>query len=310
MDQGKTYQFEQIHIDIARNATDDFNPFHDPYRWWRIRDNPFGGPIVLGFQLAALADYLIDRRWADEAAHLAAPPAWLSYDFHFAAPLRPGEPFAADVRHTIRRPSEPRSASNRVILKRQDGQPILLGSRTARTQRHPSADPEREAAAERAGGQDRVHLDQQRLFLKRKYLTTSNGKNFVLGALADQHFYFDELAERVHFPPMFTAALLSCALLERAWAEGYDFEGAPQVYVSQRITVDNRQQRALCSNDRLDIVVGPVIEAAASKGLSRSRVAQQVRHCVATVPGRGVLFHAQVQLATLQAILEERFNNN
>ena len=39
------------------NATDDFNPFHDQKKWNRIQGNPFGMPIVLGFQLEALVEY-------------------------------------------------------------------------------------------------------------------------------------------------------------------------------------------------------------------------------------------------------------
>ena len=43
-------RFAQIHVDAARNAADDFNPFHDPHHWQRIVANPFPGPLVLGFQ--------------------------------------------------------------------------------------------------------------------------------------------------------------------------------------------------------------------------------------------------------------------
>ena len=32
-----TCVYRQIHIDVARNATDDFNPFHDGDKWMRIR---------------------------------------------------------------------------------------------------------------------------------------------------------------------------------------------------------------------------------------------------------------------------------
>ena len=53
----ETLLFSQIHIDAARNASDDFNPFHDPYKWDAINNNPFGSTIVLGFQLEALAAY-------------------------------------------------------------------------------------------------------------------------------------------------------------------------------------------------------------------------------------------------------------
>ena len=53
------YCYQQIHIDAARNATDDSNPFHDQKKWNRIRGNPFGMPIVLAFQVEALIEYLV-----------------------------------------------------------------------------------------------------------------------------------------------------------------------------------------------------------------------------------------------------------
>jgi len=57
--------FQQIHIDAARNATDDFNPFHDPRKARLVRGNPFAGTIVLGFQLEGLIEHAIDlhRDW-------------------------------------------------------------------------------------------------------------------------------------------------------------------------------------------------------------------------------------------------------
>jgi hypothetical protein len=64
--------------------------------------------------------------------------------------------------------------------------------------------------------QDRSWVVQDRFFMKRKYLNTGNGKNFLAGSLVDQHYYFDELENRVQFPAMFPVALLSCALLEKA----------------------------------------------------------------------------------------------
>jgi hypothetical protein len=39
-------------------------------------------------------------------------------------------------------------------------------------------------------------------------MSTGHGKNFLAGSLVDQHYYFDELEERVQFPAMFPAALL------------------------------------------------------------------------------------------------------
>jgi len=51
--------FNQIHIDVARNATDDFNLFHDSKKWSHINNNPFNGTIVLGFQLESLIEHKV-----------------------------------------------------------------------------------------------------------------------------------------------------------------------------------------------------------------------------------------------------------
>ncbi|MCK5477562.1 MAG: hypothetical protein KAI44_01465, partial [Methylococcales bacterium] len=48
---------DQIHIEVARNASDDFNLFHDKHKWLQINHNPFKGPIVLGYQLNTLIEY-------------------------------------------------------------------------------------------------------------------------------------------------------------------------------------------------------------------------------------------------------------
>ena len=57
LNQQSSLTFQQIHIDVARNATDDFNLFHDPDKWMRIKLNPFLGPIALGFQVESLIEH-------------------------------------------------------------------------------------------------------------------------------------------------------------------------------------------------------------------------------------------------------------
>ena len=133
--------------------------------------------------------------------------------------------------------------------------------------------------------------------MKRKYLTTSNGKNFVLSGLATQQDYFDELDEHIAFPPLFTAALASCALLEKAWQSGYDFHADPVVYTTHQITVDRRLQASLRSNDRLHLLVdGPLAEQA-----NEQQAAMQTYHVFGLVAANAVLFSARVQLARLQS---------
>jgi len=300
--------FEQLHVDVARNASDDFNPFHDPHRWHRIRGNPFDGPIVLGFQLECLVDHQIEQQRRSETQAGADVPAsalpYSSFDLHFASALRPDEPFSVQVRRTLYGRDDTPSATNRVMLRKEDGNPVLLGSRSDTTQPGLLNDwtpPDPELLASAA---DRSFLPGGRLFLKRKYLTTSNGKNFLVGSLVDQYQYFDELSEHVLFPPVFPTSLLSCALLERGWAEGCDFEGNPQIYVSHRIVVDRRIQQALRSNDQLDMIVDAPAPVTEGKGLSQTCVEQQVYRCLGVIAGRGPLFRANLHTAALKAILD------
>jgi hypothetical protein len=295
--------FDQLHVDVARNATDDFNPFHDPYRWHHIRGNPYGGPLVLGFQLAALADHRVELQRAREVE--SGPPAanarYRNYQLHFAGALQPGETFSIAIRRTLYERGGAGTALNRFVLRKQSGQPLLVGTRADGPA--PLLSMATPDTAHLQDAADRALLPGTSLFLKRKYLTTSNGKNFLLGSLIDQRFYFDELAEQVRFPPAFTASLISCALLERARAEGYDFERTPLVYVSQQIAVDMSIQRGLRSNDRLDVLVGPASTGHRGKGLAQASVEQQSHRCFGLIAGRGVLFQAEVQTAALDAIV-------
>ncbi len=296
----QTLRFDQIHIDVARNATDDFNPFHDPRRWRNVLSNPFGSTIALGFQMEFLAADRVARTRREQGLAADAPAlAFGNYDFVFADALRVGEPFEVEVKPTVSRADG--GLSNRVVLRKETGQLVLLGSQSE------SAEPRFLADVEPAGlpsleqMPDRVNLAGTPYFLKRKFLNTANGKNFALGALCDPFDYFDELSERIHFAPLFTAALLSSALLEKGRSRGYDFEADPLVYTAHQVSVDNALQQALRSNHRLDILVEGPLPVPGGKGLGRSAVEQQAYHCFGLVHGRQVLFRARVLLAPLHA---------
>ncbi|MFW5724682.1 MAG: hypothetical protein ACOCWF_08980 [Halochromatium sp.] len=299
-------QFEQLHIDVARNATDDFNPFHDPHRWNNIQGNPYSGPIVLGFQLESLADYRIERQRQHESEREATPLPFSNYEFVFAAGLRPGEAFTVQVRRTQHKTGAAAGTVNRVVMRKTDGSPIMVGSRCDAAQPRflPDWNPVEAVCLDDVS--DRSFIADGSLFVKRKYMTTSNAKNFLLASLVDQRHYIDELDERVLFPPVFTSSLLSCALLERGRIEGCDFESDPHVYVSHHISVDRRLQQALRSNDRIDMVVAaPIARAASPDGVELPLdQASFIRHrCVGIVAGRGTLFRCDVQTARLRYLL-------
>ena len=153
---------------------------------------------------------------------------------------------------------------------------------------------------------DRALIPGTPWFLKRKFLNTSNAKNFLAGSLVDQTYYFDEIADKVRFPELFPCALASCALLEKAWSEHHDFMADPMVYVAHAISVDRELAATLRSNDVLNILVrGPAV-VPGNRGLRGSDLALQRYHCTGLVRDQRVLFAADIDLAALRAITGAR----
>ncbi|MEO0437029.1 MAG: hypothetical protein AAF098_08990 [Pseudomonadota bacterium] len=292
--------FDQLHIDIARNSTDDFNPFHDPRRWSAICGNPFAGPIALGFQLEFFCSDRIQRARVAQKLDLALP--YRNFEFNFAGALPAGEPGQLDVRKTVDKRASGGGLSNRVLLRKADGAPVLLGSQSDTVKPRFWNGIDITGLAGLSHLADRSMIPGRDLFLKRKFLTTSNAKNFAIAALCDQQDYIDELDESVAFPPLFTAAMSSCALLERATASGHDFTTEPLVYTSHQISVDMRLQSQLRSNDLIHFLVSAPETRATGKGLGKACVEQSSLFCMAILEDGQTLFHAKLQLASLAAV--------
>jgi len=296
--------FQQIHVDAARNATDDFNPFHDPRKARLIRANPYAGTIVLGFQLECLIAHAIalHRRANAESALIERHALhFCNYQLTFADALPPDQPFHVDIKPTLVK-SAPASLANRVVIRtderivmigyvRETAEPLVLGDVDVRSLPTLRAAPDRE------------FVPGTRYFLKRKFMNTANAKNFLAGSLCDQGDYFDELAERFDFPDMFPVALISCALLEKAMKEGHDFLAEPMVYVAHTIAVDRRLARRLRSNDVLHMLVDGPAPVEGEKGLGKSGVKKLRFNCFGVVEPSSVLYRAEVLMAPLDSII-------
>ena len=295
--------FQQIHVDAARNATDDFNPFHDPRKSQLIRANPYGGTIVLGFQLECLIAHTIarQRRAGDEAAFIARHGLhFRNYQLTFADALEPDQPFRVDVKPTLVKDAPP-SLANRVIARTDDGM-VMIGYVRDTGTPLVSCDVDVRALPPLRGLPDRAFIDSTPYFVKRKFMNTANAKNFLAGSLCDQGDYFDELADRVDFPDMFPVALTSCALLEKAMKEGHDFIADPMVYIAHAITVDRRHVRRLRSNDVLHRLVEGPHSVEGEKGLGPSGIRKLRFNCFGVVEPSALLFRAEVLMAPLDAI--------
>ena len=101
------YIMSQMHIEAARNSTDDFNLFHDKNRWHKIKENPFQGTIALGFQLGCFVEDQVNRSSKSYDQQLnndvnpqisSKPLNFSQYELMFAGSVKPGDDIALVVR--------------------------------------------------------------------------------------------------------------------------------------------------------------------------------------------------------------------
>lgn len=242
----------QLHIDIARNATDDFNLFHDPMRWHLIKGNPFQGTIALGFQLGLFAETQINQ-----GASTIKPRRYSVYEFTFVNPAKEGDELNLLVKPSrVSRNEQGEQESQRVILK-ASGKPSLMGFYRQSDYLSVTSSLLNFNNEELSKMKDRTLLKDS-VFLKRKWMIVGNAKNYLLSAFADQTRYIDEFANKVRFPQFYPLSLMSSALLERAQALNYDLIQNPMIYVSQNLCLDNEQLAQLTSNDCLNMLVAPL----------------------------------------------------
>jgi len=283
--------YTPFHIDVARYASDDFNPFHDKHKWRRIAGNPFGGPIALGFQLGAFAIEAVRDAWR-RAAVAHEHHRYSTVQLRFVDAARAGDLLEVDVKRALPDASGDGIAS-RFVLKR-NGRPAVLGSLRAgaRTPRDEDAADDLAFALELDALPDRHVVPGGAWFLKRKFMLTSNAKNFLAAAGIDAFRHFDELEDRVSFPEIYPASLISSALLERGLHRRHDFVREPMVYSQHLITTDRDVLARLRSNDRLNLVVS-------EEPAGRPRTLHRCRAYTA----RGErLFSAEIGLVTLASL--------
>jgi hypothetical protein len=301
-----TELFDQLHIDVARNATDDFNLFHDSKKWQYIKNNPFNGTIVLGFQLESLIEHkvLLYRQIHKEQKLISDNKLRFSnYHFSFVNAVKPRQLVSIDIKESQLKKGENTTLSNRITVK-ADGLLALMGSKKEsqvalflpnldlpkfdKLRLHP----------------DRSFLPNGIFFLKRKFINISNAKDFLCGSLVDQDDYFDDIHYKAIFPEIFPCSLISCALLEKAQIEQYDFEQNPMVYLSHKISIDRMLLEQLKSNDALHLLVKQLSVENESTDQIGHTEARYDYECYGLIKDNAVLFRALISLAPLDKILK------
>jgi len=294
----------QIHIDAARNATDDFNLFHDSKKWDRIKDNPFAGPIALGFQLECLVEdqLRLYRQQHNETEIIEDNGLRFSnYQITFASVVKPGETIHIGIKKSQLKASNTTTLSNRFAIKNEHGI-VIFGFKKESQVPLFLSDTNLSSLTNLNHQPDRSYIGGTKLFYKRKYMSTGNAKNFLSGSLADQSAYFDELEDRVRFPETYPIGLISCALLERALKNQHNFETEPMVYTSHNISIDRELTKRLRSNDVLHLLVNeptPITSAEDSADAS-----QYLHHCYGVLHDGKILFRAEISMMPLAAIVK------
>lgn len=186
---------------------------------------------------------------------------------------------------------------------RKGREPVLIGYQRESVKPLVTDQLDISSLGDLASVKDRSFLEEGGLFLKRKFMNNSNAKNFLLGSMVDQHYYFDELEGRVSYPGMFPVALISCALLEKAHGENYDFYLNPMVYTSHEISIDRSFLADLRSNDQLHLLVQGPEQLVTEGSLGMSAIPQIRYRCYGLVKNNELLFRASVNMALLRDVI-------
>ncbi len=303
--------FDQIHLEVARNASDDFNLFHDKHKWLQITHNPFKGPIVLGFQINTLIEYQI--RLHREAHHENKiieenNLRFSNYQITFVNALRPRQTFYLDIKKTLIKTIPHLTLTNRVSIK-SDNKVILLGFKKETRAPLFLADTDLSKIPDLNKLADKTMVPDTDFFLKRKYINNGNVKNFLSGSLAEQSDYFDELTHTANYPEVFPCSLTSGALLEKAQLENHDFKRNPMVYTSHEISMDRHYLTQLKDNDKIHILVKQHPESS-DNTLNQTSIMLRTYDCYGLLENNEILFRVRLNLVPLEEILKNLRQQN
>ncbi|MEQ1638694.1 MAG: hypothetical protein ABL903_18695 [Methylococcales bacterium] len=301
----QAFIFDQIHIEVARNASDDFNLFHDKHKWLQITHNPFKGPIVLGYQLNTLIEHQIQLyREAHHENQIISENnlRFSNYQITFVNAVRPQIPIYLDIKKTLITTIPNLTLGNRITIK-ADSKTVLLGFKKETPAPLFLADTKFDSLPDINEIADCTLIPGTGYFLKRKYLHNGSVKNFLSGSLAEPSDYFDELTRIAKYPEIFPCSLTSGALLEKAQIENHDFKLNPMVYTSHNISVDRHYLSQLKNNDMLHILVKQLPESVKNT-LNHTNIMLRTYQCYGLLKNKGVLFRMTMNLVPLKEIIK------
>ena len=299
------HRFTQAAIDRARLASRDPNLVHDPQCWQSVSGNPFGGPIVLGFQMVGLVEQALRRCRAEQGEDIFVRDHRLScshYQLNFLKAVRPDEPVTVEIKDTRYTDTPDLQLNNRVLL-RADDHLALMGHKREAFGPLLLEDYDFTEVDELDTAASGTYLRCCNHFLVRRVLRLSAARQFTAGCgepLTASDLNLGPSAPG--FSEVYPLALISGALVRKAANDGWNLRSTPLVYKSHELCIDRDKLAAVEDGCRLALLVTQrVID-----GVSERRPAgiDYENLCFGVLPDRSILFRARLIVSALASTLK------
>jgi len=250
------HSFTQSDLDSVRSISDDGNPIHDPSVWCKVQNNPFDGPIVLGFQLVELAaratsdTFLNESRYKASANSAPHSGVYSRYRVTFLNAVLPNvnvEMKASPVRKiesekTLRQRFVARSAGNIVLKGYRE---TVVGNSENTDYMFSGIDQ-----GERLGSSS-AQPDGEVMITETQLLTT-HARRFAK-ACGDSVHQNNVHGLRGLASDIYPVSMTSGALVRYAINSGWDLCARPLVYRSQDIRIDSSRLNGLSGNTAISL---------------------------------------------------------
>jgi|GEM_PF-5923434 len=236
------HSFTQSDVDTVRSISDDANPIHDPEKWSKVQNNPFDGPIVLGFQLVELAARATSSPLLHQAqcAKKSRPPSRRTvinrYRVTFLNAVKANE--TVDIKASATRHLDCGVTTRQRFVARSGSSIVLKGYREIVMATEDKRD-DMFADVGQGGERSTVGMIGSRAVMTtEKLLSTTHASRFAK-ACGDSTHDNNVHGLRGLASDIYPVSMTSGALVRYAISSGWDLSVRPFVYKSQDIRIDS-----------------------------------------------------------------------
>ena len=250
------HSFTQSEVDTVRSITDDGNPIHDPDKWHNVQNNPFDGPIVLGFQLVELAARATSDSALGQSAYTkAARPVhqttiYNRYRVTFLNAVKADERVEMTA-SAVRRLDSVGSSRQRFVARTCESI-VMKGYRETVTESSGNTDYMFDGIEPINGSGGSNAVQHHSVMTTQKLLSTAHARRFAT-ACGDSNHQNNVHGLRGLASDIYPVSMTSGALVQYASSCGWDLSVRPFVYRSQDIRIDSSRLDGLSTNTAITL---------------------------------------------------------